>query len=333
MSIFFPGTSFENQCVVGQPVTLVLNCQEDSGNPQQFGPYTFTMLSGSFAPGLAMTPPRRPVQVNGVIAIIGTPTTPGTYNSVWRATDITGAHADANIQVVVNALQPRRFIMPGALVGNPYSLQLTPAFGTAMIAATGGFPPPVPTPPYTYGPVTIIFDAATLADFNMTFAGDTFASPSVAQFGPGQGFGFRPLVPVTDSIGNTASGNLSDLELGGVGPLAPTLVISGSPAPPVASLRTLYLHVFPISGGVPPYNQITLASGALPPGLVLRPRDLASVHGTPTALGTYTFTVRVEDSFGNIATTAPVSVLVTAPGFQGTQPGFGSRQITGGGTI
>ena len=50
------------------------------------------------------------------------------------------------------------------------------------------------------------------------------------------------------------------------------------------------------SGGVQPYTWSVVA-GALPPGLEL-PRRENTISGTPTAPGTYTFTVRVTDDLG-----------------------------------
>ena len=52
-------------------------------------------------------------------------------------------------------------------------------------------------------------------------------------------------------------------------------------------------------GGVPDYTW-SLVSGSLPPGLQLS-RSPGRITGTPTAAGTFTFTVRVTDSRGAFA--------------------------------
>lgn len=54
-----------------------------------------------------------------------------------------------------------------------------------------------------------------------------------------------------------------------------------------------------------------LADGALPPGLTLD-RDTGRVIGTPTQVGTATFTVRFTDGLGRTATSQPLTISVTA---------------------
>jgi Putative Ig domain len=53
------------------------------------------------------------------------------------------------------------------------------------------------------------------------------------------------------------------------------------------------------SGGVPTYAR-SVVSGELPPGLEL-PRRENTISGTPTAAGTFTFTVQVTDERGTTA--------------------------------
>ena len=57
--------------------------------------------------------------------------------------------------------------------------------------------------------------------------------------------------------------------------------------------------MFP-GGGVPPYSWSHVA-GTLPPGLSVQASP-GRVKGTPTTAGTFTFTVRVDDSSGQFAT-------------------------------
>jgi len=59
------------------------------------------------------------------------------------------------------------------------------------------------------------------------------------------------------------------------------------------------IGVFP-GGGVPPYTWSHVA-GTLPPGLSVQASP-GRVRGTPTTAGTFTFTLRVDDSSGQFAT-------------------------------
>lgn len=54
-----------------------------------------------------------------------------------------------------------------------------------------------------------------------------------------------------------------------------------------------------VTGGVKPYGAMTVASGALPPGLALSSAGVLS--GTPTVAGIYSWSVRVRDADGSAA--------------------------------
>jgi hypothetical protein len=82
------------------------------------------------------------------------------------------------------------------------------------------------------------------------------------------------------------------------------LPASGSTLSP-GTVETSYAQNFYLSGGVAPYTW-SVASGHLPPGLALRstaaPNDNNNqLAGTPTAAGTFTFTMKVTDSSGQSA--------------------------------
>jgi hypothetical protein len=64
--------------------------------------------------------------------------------------------------------------------------------------------------------------------------------------------------------------------------------------PPNGYLKTSFAQSITASGGTAPYA-FTLVSGSLPPGLSMA--GDGSVSGTPTALGSYTVTVRATDAY------------------------------------
>jgi hypothetical protein len=72
--------------------------------------------------------------------------------------------------------------------------------------------------------------------------------------------------------------------------LKPSIVTSGVPA---AVVGQAYQQVLTAKGGVPFYDW-RVTSGALPPGLTLD-RFTGALSGTPTAAGSYSFTVELRD--------------------------------------
>ena len=80
---------------------------------------------------------------------------------------------------------------------------------------------------------------------------------------------------------------------------------------PDANISNPYSATLAATGGVTPYTW-TLDSGTLPAGLTLSPSGVIS--GTPTALGTSTFTVKVTDSQSTPATaTQALTLTVSVP--------------------
>lgn len=66
--------------------------------------------------------------------------------------------------------------------------------------------------------------------------------------------------------------------------------------PPSAIVGASYSHFFPATGGTAPYS-FAITAGVLPTGLTLNAAT-GEVSGIPTASGTFSFTVEVEDSSG-----------------------------------
>ena len=100
-------------------------------------------------------------------------------------------------------------------------------------------------------------------------------------------------VRVTDSVGAT------DTETFDIRILAARPVAVTTPSTPAGTFGQSYWINLVADGGLPGYLW-TLRSGTLPPGLDLTTRG--ALAGTPSARGTYTFTVGATDSRGTLGT-------------------------------
>lgn len=102
---------------------------------------------------------------------------------------------------------------------------------------------------------------------------------------------------------------------------APAALAISTSALPATQVGQSYSTTLAASGGVPP-DAWEVTAGALPDGLSLSPSG--RITGTPTQMGTFTFTVTVTDSAVPISQTASAtrSVLVKAqPGVYATNAG------------
>ncbi len=88
-------------------------------------------------------------------------------------------------------------------------------------------------------------------------------------------------------------------------------VISG-PMPPLGQVGVNYSATLSAFGGTPPYKNWSVSSGTLPQGLGL---DSSSgvISGMPTAPGTMSFDVTVQDSAGLTSPPQSLSITVNAP--------------------
>ncbi|GFO62801.1 S8 family serine peptidase [Geomonas paludis] len=119
----------------------------------------------------------------------------------------------------------------------------------------------------------------------------------------------------TGLSGNGSDYDILTIEYG----IAPLSVIS-SQLPPGLMLIP---YRYPIAAtGVAPFNW-SLTAGALPQGLSLDPVT-GELNGTPTASGTFTFTVRVSDALGRVSSERELTVSVT-----NLSAGFTLNQLIG----
>jgi outer membrane autotransporter protein len=223
------------------------------------GPYSFAIPVGSEPPGLSMA-------TNGTLS--GTPTAGGSFNFMVITTD---AHGQTGNRAYIFAVSPPTITLsPGTLpdgnVAQPYSQALSANGGTVGYQFSA---PPAQLPPgLSLSPGGVLSGTPT-AGGNFTFS--VTATDNSTGTGPYVGTN-----SYTVAIGGTTI-NLPAT------PLANATVASAYSASLVAA-----------SGGTEPYTYAHTA-GTLPPGITLNGRALS---GTPTAPGTYYFSVVATDDSG-----------------------------------
>lgn len=151
-----------------------------------------------------------------------------------------------------------------------------------------------------------VTSAATLN--GVTFAGTVVAQAAV-DLGVGASLNGRALTTpagaVTMAGGNTIGGCSAAVP----GPGCPVITLSPATLPNT-TVGAPYSQQITGSGGTAPYV-FTLTSGTLPTGLTLTPAGL--IAGTPTAAGTFTFTIRATDANACFASIAYTMVVAAVP--------------------
>ena len=210
-----------------------------------------------------------PVAINGSAS--GTVTISATYNGVTRSAVLT-ISATTLFRIVTQSP------LPNARVGENYAGFIEACCGQ------GG--------PYRWSLISGTVPAG------LRFAGDDLRlTQTTAVTGvPTRVETTTFTVRARDAAGNTATKTFTLT----VDPAAPLVITNQTDQLPNGRVGVFYeAAVFP-GGGVPPYRW-SLVTGTLPPGLNLQASP-GRVRGTPTTLGTFTFTLRVDDSGGQFAT-------------------------------
>jgi hypothetical protein len=201
------------------------------------------------------------LSAGGVIS--GTPTATGTASFSVKVTD-----SGSPTQSVTQALT---LTVTNTLV----SISVTPGNATLIIGATQQF---TATGNYSDSSTQNLTSQVTWAS-----SATSKAIISAAGLATGVNAGSTTISAAFDAISGSTS----------LAVQATPLVLTTTSAPS-GSVNTPYSAAFAATGGTTPYSW-SLLGGSLPAGLTLNPAT-GSVTGTPTATGTFAFTVQVTDS-------------------------------------
>jgi hypothetical protein len=156
-------------------------------------------------------------------------------------------------------------------------------------------------------PCNIFWQVTSAATLNgVNFAGTVVAQAAV-NLGVGAALTGRALTTAAGAVtlagGNTIGG------CSAAGASCPAITLSPATLPN-GTVAVAYSQTITASGGTPPYT-FTVTSGTLPTGLVLSSTGV--LNGTPTAAGSFTFTIRGTDAQGCFAALTYTIVIAAAP--------------------
>ena len=210
-------------------------------------------------------------QVSINASAVGTATVSATYNGVTRSAVLT---VTSQSLLRITTASP----LPNARVGENY---------TGFIEACCG----------QGGPIRWSLVNGTVPDGLRFAANDLRLTQTTAVLGTATRVQTTTFtVRARDGAGNTATKTFTLT----VDPASPLVITNGTDQLRDGTVGVAYeASLFP-GGGTPPYSW-THVAGTLPPGLRVQASP-GWVLGTPTTAGTFTFTVRVNDSGGQSAT-------------------------------
>ncbi|WFR78412.1 putative Ig domain-containing protein [Janthinobacterium rivuli] len=240
--------------------------------------YSYAVTAGSVPAGLSLA-------ANGTLS--GTPTNAGAYSFTVTATDSSGGAGP-----YTGARAYSGTVAPGAPTAGAVSA--TVAYGSSANPITlnlGG------------GAATSVAVASAASHGTATSNGTSITYTPTAGYGGPDSFTYT----ASNGVGTSAPATVT-ITVGG-----PTITITPSTVP-AATVGTAYSENVTAANGAAPYTY-AISAGALPAGLSLN-TSTGLLSGTPTAAGTFNFTVRAEDSStgsGPYAGARAYSLTVAAP--------------------
>jgi streptogramin lyase len=253
------------------------------------GNLTWSVASGALPPGLALS-------TAGILA--GTPTANGTFTFAVTVVDSASPAKTATtgtLSLTVSAAATTLVLAPQTL-----PTALTNAAYTPSIVASGG------TPPYSF----VVSNGAPPSGITLATSGAfSGTATTVGSFSFG--------VTVTDSSAPVQTATQS-FTIQAANPLAIATTIL-----PAGTAGTTYSANISTTGGVLPVG-FGVTAGALPPGLALSlaatPPQTATLSGTPTTAGTFTFTITAADSASPVESASQSYTVNIASGITNQTP-------------
>ena len=278
-------------CTGSVAVSLVVSCPVVTVNPAAlangtagvaYGPVSVVQAGGIGVATWAVTAGALPagMSMSAAGVLTGTPTVTGTFGFTATATDANGCNGSRVYALTIDC--PVIVLSPASLGNGTAGV----AYGPVALTQTGGV-----------GAATFAVTAGALpAGLTLSPAGVLSGTPTVV--GP---FGFT--VTATDAngcIGTRIYSLVVDCPVITVNPAT----LSG------ATVGTAYSQSVSSAGGIgAPTFAVT--AGALPTGLLLNGTS-GAITGTPTAAGTYDFTITATDA--NLCTgSRPYTVVAICP--------------------
>src|SRR5215467_1936438 len=241
-------------------------------------PYSWSLSAGALPAGLTLS---------SAGTISGTPTASGSFSFTVKVTDATTPTAQTatqslslSIAAAVTAVHVTTSSVPSGQVGSAYSTTL---------AAAGG------TTPYSWS----LSAGALPAGLTLSSAGTISGTPTASG-------SFSFTVKVTDATTPTAQTATQSLSLSIAAAVTAVHVTTSSV--PSGQVASAYSTTLAAAGGTTPYSW-SLSAGALPAGLTLS--SAGTISGTPTASGSFSFTVKVTDATTPTAQTATQSLSLS----------------------
>jgi uncharacterized protein YhjY with autotransporter beta-barrel domain len=243
-------------------------------------PFGFTVSSGVLPAGLSLS-------TGGVLS--GTPTAVGSFAFTITATDANGQSGSRSYTITIAAP----------------ALALTPASGSFSVAYGGTVPQSFTASggngPYSYAATGSLPAGVTLNSSTGALSGSTIAVGN---------YSFTIIATDTGTTGAgapfTATGNYTLVVA------APTIAITPASLPG-ATVGNGYSSSLSATGGAAPHS-FAVTAGALPAGVSLSASG--ALAGTPTAGGSFTFTVTASDSSsapGPFSASQAYTLTVAAP--------------------